>query len=94
MTLVTCSDTPKAGFFGNTQMTQCRFSCNDPKFSGTQALANSADPDQTAPIGVVGSGSTLFVIPLALYAQFFLSKDLFKKNNSKILASDNLGTLR
>ena len=63
-------------------MTQCRFSCkiaylNDPKFSGTQALANSADPDQTAPIGVVGSGSTLLVIPLALYAQFFLSKDLF-----------------
>ena len=26
---------------------------NDPKFSDTQALANSADPDQTAPRGAV-----------------------------------------
>ena len=26
---------------------------NDPKFSDTQALANSADPDQTAPRGTV-----------------------------------------
>ena len=27
----------------------CSFYCNDPKFSDTQALANSADPDLTAP---------------------------------------------
>ena len=26
---------------------------NDPKFSDTQALANSVDPDQTAPRGAV-----------------------------------------
>ena len=26
---------------------------NDPKFSDIQALANSADPDQTAPTGAV-----------------------------------------
>ena len=26
---------------------------NDPKFSDTQALANSADPDQTVPRGAV-----------------------------------------
>ena len=27
--------------------------CNDPKFSDRQAWANSADPDQTAPLGAV-----------------------------------------
>ena len=27
--------------------------CNNPKFSDRQALANSADPDQTAPRGTV-----------------------------------------
>ena len=27
--------------------------CNDPKFSDTQSLANSADQDQTAPRGAV-----------------------------------------
>ena len=32
--------------------------CNDPKFSDRYASANSADPDQTAPL----SGSTLFAI--------------------------------
>ena len=45
---------------------------NDPKFSDTQALANSVDP---APRGAVRSGSTLFANPSALCAQFFLSKD-------------------
>ena len=39
---------------------------NDPKFSDTQAWANSADPDQTAPRGAVWSGSTLFAVPSAL----------------------------
>ena len=34
--------------------------CNDPKFLDRQVLANSADPDQTAPRG---SGSSLFAIP-------------------------------
>ena len=36
---------------------------NDPKFSDRQVWANSADPDQMAPRGVVWSGSTLFAIP-------------------------------
>ena len=39
---------------------------NDPKFLDRQVWANSADPDQTAPIGGVWSGSTLFAIPAAL----------------------------
>ena len=40
---------------------------NDPKFSDKQDLANSADPDQTAPRGTVWSGSTLFAIPSASF---------------------------
>ena len=40
---------------------------NDPKFSDRYALANSADPDQTAPRGAVWSGSTLFAIPSASF---------------------------
>ena len=40
---------------------------NDPKFSDRYAWANSADPDQTAPRGAVGSGSTLFAIPSASF---------------------------
>ena len=35
---------------------------NDLKFSDRYALANSVDPDQTAPRGAVRSGSTLFAI--------------------------------
>ena len=35
--------------------------CNDPKFSDRYTWANSADPDQTAPL----SGSKLFAIPSA-----------------------------
>ena len=35
----------------------------DPKFSDRCVLANSADPDQTAPRGAVWSGFTLFAIP-------------------------------
>ena len=35
----------------------------DPKFSDKQVWANSADPDQTAPL----SGSALFAIPFALF---------------------------
>ena len=44
---------------------------NDPKFSDRKAWANSADPDQTAPLGAplgaVWSGSALFVIPAAFF---------------------------
>ena len=40
---------------------------NDPKFSDRYAWANSADPDQTAPLGAVWSGSTLFAIPSASF---------------------------
>ena len=45
---------------------------NDPKFSDRYARANSADPDQTAPLqiaprGAVWSGSTLFAIPSASF---------------------------
>ena len=40
---------------------------NDPKFSDRYDFANSADPDQTAPIGAVWSGSTLFAIPSASF---------------------------
>ena len=35
---------------------------SDPQFSDRQVQANSVDPDQTAPIGAVWSGSTLFAI--------------------------------
>ena len=45
---------------------------NVPKFSDRQVWANSADPDQTAPLqtapwGAVWSGSTLFAIPSASF---------------------------
>ena len=40
---------------------------NDPKFSDRYAWVNSADLDQTAPRGVVRSGSTLFIIPSASF---------------------------
>ena len=35
---------------------------NDPKVWDRQVCANSVDPDQTAPLGAVWSGSTLFAI--------------------------------
>ena len=34
--------------------------------SGKMAYAKSSDPDQTAPEGIVWSGSTLFSIPLSI----------------------------
>ena len=37
--------------------------------SDKTAYANSADPDQTAPEGAVGSGSTLFANPLRVLRQ-------------------------
>ena len=37
---------------------------NDPKFSDRYVKANSAVPDQTAPLG---SGSSLFAIPFAYF---------------------------
>ena len=50
---------------------------NDPQFSDRYAWANSADPDQTAPLqtasrGAVLSGSTLFAIPCALFGLIIL----------------------
>ena len=39
----------------------CFIRHNGPKFPDRQALANSADPDQTAPRG--SGSSTLFAIP-------------------------------
>ena len=47
---------------------------NVPKFSDRQVLANSADPDQTAPRGAVWSGSTLFAIPSASFGCITLRK--------------------
>ena len=47
---------------------------NDPKFSDRYALANSADPDQTAHRGAVWSGSTLFAIPSASFRLITLWK--------------------
>ena len=38
------------------------------------AYANSADPDQTAPVGAVWSGSKLFAIPLIILRFSFMKK--------------------
>ena len=45
---------------------------NFPKFSDRQVWANSVDPDQTAPIRAVWSGSTLFTIPSASFGLVIL----------------------
>ena len=45
---------------------------NDPKCSDRQVWANSADPDQTAPLGAVWSASTLFAIPSASFGRITL----------------------
>ena len=42
-----------------------------------QASTNSADPDQTAPRGAVGSGSTRFAIPSAVLVLISLWKYIF-----------------
>ena len=54
--------------------------CNDPKFSDTQALANSAYPDQTAPRGAVWSGSTLLAIPFTTFGHNFSMERSFCLN--------------
>ena len=47
-------------------------------------MANNVDPDQTAPIGAVGSGSTLFAsilnlsVTLCNYLQQMTSTDIFR----------------
>ena len=44
-------------------------------------MANSVDPDQTAPIGAVCSGSTLFATVLNLFInvrQLFAADDIFR----------------
>ena len=40
---------------------------NDPKFLDRFDWANTADPDQTAPLGAVGSVSSLFAIPFTSF---------------------------
>ena len=71
---------------------------NNPKFWHTQALTNSADLDQTTPLHIrLNSGSTLFVIPFVLCAQFFSVKRPLYLNFREITAnfsvSDNFGAL-
>ena len=43
--------------------------------SGKMVFANSAEPDQTAPLGAVWSGSTLFAITLSIF------RNICKKQN-------------
>ena len=54
------------------------------KFHTPKWLANSADPDQTAPKGAVWSGSTLFAIPLIILRNNWKSKKLAKKVWNKV----------
>ena len=42
-------------------------------------ICNSADPDQTAPVGAVWSGSKLFAIPLSILRFSFTKKAKFKQ---------------
>ena len=70
---------------------------NVPKFLDRQILANSADPDQTAPRGAVWSGSTLFAIPSA-YSLCIFSKEkpscsTFRVNTINFRVSKILGGL-
>ena len=72
---------------------------NAPKFSDTKALANSADPEQTAPRGgAVLSGSTLLAIPSTPLGHNFSMERSFCLNFGVVLVtflvSENLGTLR
>ena len=46
--------------------------CNDPKVSDRQVLANSVDPDQTAPDAKVWSGCALFAISSASFGHISL----------------------
>ena len=41
-------------------------------------MANSVDPDQTAPIGAVCSGSTLFASILDSTVMLFAADDIFR----------------
>ena len=50
---------------------------NGPKFSDTHALANSADPDQTALREAVWSWSTLFAILSTPFGHISLRKDVY-----------------
>ena len=46
--------------------------------------ANGADPDQTAPEGVVWSGSTLFAIPVRILRNNYKKQKLGKKVWNKV----------
>ena len=53
---LTWSQTPKTGFLVTGSVMELEegpYYRNDPKFSDRYAWANSADPDQTAPRGVI-----------------------------------------
>ena len=39
-------------------------------------LANSADPDQTAPSGKIWSGSTLFAIPQSILRKYCIKNNI------------------
>ena len=43
-------------------------------------MANSVDPDQTAPIGAVCSGSTLFASILSIVRQLFAADNFSRRH--------------
>ena len=49
------------------------------KLSYIMAHANSADPDQTAPLGAVWSGSTLFAIPSSILRNYWIKSKMQAK---------------
>ena len=49
------------------------------KVADKMAYANSADPDQTAPSGVVWSGSKLFAIPLSIQRYNCINSKIYVK---------------
>ena len=67
---------------------------NDPKFTDRQAGANSVDPDQTAPLGAVWSGSTLFAILSTSFGHITLCGSNFRMIKTIFGVSEFLGFLR
>ena len=55
------------------------------KVSDKIAFADSADPDQTAPWGAVWSGSTLLAIPLNVFGNNYIEKQILSQNRIKCL---------
>ena len=75
-----CLKSDPPGYIQTRQLSYRTF-LNVPKFLDRQVWANSVDPIQTAPIGAVWSGSTLFAIPSASFRHI----SLWKIHMSKIL---------